>query len=374
MAAVIKSAGINSEIRTPPMHKIDSGHLPDRYARGWHCLGLAADYRDGKPHSINIFGTRLVIFQGEDQALRILDAWCPHMGADLALGEIKGNSVVCRFHGWSWGGDGACNSIPYCKRIPPKARIRAWLAREENKLLFVWNDPEGHPPAPEEIVPRIDEVFSSEWSDWSVVKWKIGTNCRELVDNQADMAHFGPVHGSTSVVYFANIFEGHVVTQVMVGANERLGGANNYLTTFATYMGPAYHVTHMYGEMQGVPIESILLNTHTPIDQNSFELRFGVIVKKIPGMTEEQNAAMIKGYVDLTNKAFGEDVEIWHNKVRIDNPLLCEGDGPIYQLRQWYDQFYTDRAKVPADLAKRRVIETDRGLEKKPPLRHVFEK
>ena len=81
---------------------------PTRYARGWHCLGQASDYKDGKPHRLDIFGTRLVAFTGEDGGIRILDAWCPHMGADLALGEVKGNAIVCRFHGWHWNGDGAC--------------------------------------------------------------------------------------------------------------------------------------------------------------------------------------------------------------------------------------------------------------------------
>ena len=97
------------------------------------------------------------------------------------------------------------------------------------------------------------------------------------------------------------------------------------------------------------------------------------MVKKIPGMSEEQSNDMIKQYVDLTCKAFSEDVEIWHNKVRIDNPLLCEGDGPIYQLREWYEQFYTDIDKVPAEQQKRRVVEMDQGLQEKPTLAHVFE-
>ena len=35
-----------------------------------------------------------------------------------------------------------------------------------------------------------------EWSDWSMVKWEIHNNCRELIDNIADMAHFVSVHGS----------------------------------------------------------------------------------------------------------------------------------------------------------------------------------
>ncbi len=56
---------------------------------------------------------------------------------------------------------------------------------------------------------------------------------------------------------------------------------------------------------------------------------------------------MVKGYVELTQQAFFEDVQFWHTKVRVDNPVLCDGDGPIHKLRQWYNQFYVDIADVP---------------------------
>jgi 3-ketosteroid 9alpha-monooxygenase subunit A len=369
MAVVVRAPAAPSE---SPIHRIEAKAPPSRYARGWHCLGLASEYKDGKPHGLSIFGTRMVVFLGESGRLHALEAWCPHMGADLSIGQVEGNSLVCRFHGWHWGGDGACTGIPYAKRIPPKARVRAWPTDEQNKMLFVYNDPEGHPPPPNVAIPRMAQAFSPEWSDWSLVKWTIKNNCRELIDNVADMAHFSTVHGPFNVVYFADIFDGHKATQVMVGANERLGGGD-LLTTVATYFGPAYQITHMFGAMNGMPVESILLNSHTPIDPHSFELRFGVIVKKFPGMSQEQCDQMVKGYVDLTNKAFGEDVQIWHNKVRIDNPLLCEGDGPVYQNRQWYEQFYMDAAAVPAELRGRKVIEIDKGLKNKPPLKHALE-
>src|SRR3569623_259450 len=90
-----------------------------RFARGWHCLGLADDYRDGKPHRLDLFGTRLVAFSSEDGRINILDAWCPHMGADLSLGLVSGNSLICPFHASSWGADGVCDHIPYARRIPP---------------------------------------------------------------------------------------------------------------------------------------------------------------------------------------------------------------------------------------------------------------
>lgn len=363
---------LNTATKVAGIHLPKAAEMPDRYARGWHCLGLASEYRDGKPHGIKAFGTRLVVFQGEDQQLRILNAWCPHMGADLSIGRIEGNNVVCRFHGWAYDGNGRCAHIPYSKTIPPRAAVRAWPALEVNELLFVWNDPEGAPPPPELAIPELPQGFSTEWSPWSMSRWEIDNNCRELVDNLADLGHFGPVHGSSDVKYFANIYEGHRATQVMVGINERLGGTRNHLTTVATYFGPAVLVCHMTGEAEGMPVESILVVSHVPIDQQHFELRFGVKVKKIASLSEEQNQRMAAQYTELAIQAFTEDVAVWHNKVRVDNPLLCAGDGPILQLRDWYEQFYTDVQAVPARLAQRRVIEIDLGLKQHPDLQHAF--
>ncbi|NVK44011.1 MAG: Rieske 2Fe-2S domain-containing protein [Oceanospirillaceae bacterium] len=336
-------------------HRIEAKPIEDRYARGWHCLGLASDYKDGKPHTLNIFGTKLVAYQGEDGELHILDGYCPHMGADLGKGCVEGNAIRCPFHAWRWGADGVCDDIPYAKRIPPKARIKQWTLCEQNHLLFVWNDPEGNPPPAEVAIPRIDACYSDAWSDWVIAKMVIDTNCRELVDNVADKAHFGPVHGSP-LTRFSNIFEGHVATQIMHGRSSRLSGAGE-LRTNAVYYGPAYQAVEMAGEMEGTPIESILLNCHVPIDLNSFELRYGVLVKKIPGLTHEQNKAMAEAYVAQAQAAFYEDVEIWHTKTRVDNPVLCDGDGPVGKLRQWYQQFYTDVADLPESLRERKVYE-----------------
>jgi 3-ketosteroid 9alpha-monooxygenase subunit A len=58
-------------------------------------------------------------------------------------------------------------------------------------------------------------------------------------------------------------------------------------------------------------------------------------------------------------KGFLQDVEIWRNKTKIDNPLLCEEDGPVYQLRRWYEQFYVDVADVTPEMTQRFEFEID---------------
>ena len=52
-------------------------------------------------------------------------------------------------------------------------------------------------------------------------------------------------------------------------------------------------------------------------------------------------------------------MRIWQNKTGIANPLLCEEDGPVYQLRRWYDQFYVDREDVTDEMTQRFEFEVD---------------
>ena len=62
---------------------------------------------------------------------------------------------------------------------------------------------------------------------------------------------------------------------------------------------------------------------------------------------------------DFIRIGFEQDVAIWKSKARIDNPLLCEEDGPVYQLRRWYEQFYVDVADIEPDMVARFEFEVD---------------
>lgn len=345
---------------------IEAAPTPTRFARGWHCLGLAATFRDGTPHEIEAFGTKLVVFQGADtHELSVLNAYCPHMGGNLAHGTVKGDTVACPFHDWRWSGDGRCAAIPYARRVPPRARTRAWTSLEQSGQLYVWHDPEGNPPPPEVTIPVIEGVGDPEWSDWSWNFLRVeNSNCREIVDNVVDMAHFYYVHYAFPH-YFKNVFDGHVATQYMestprgdvdLGTLSTGGG----LRSDASYYGPSYMIDKLWSDIGGgVELESVLINCHYPIDENSFMLMYGTIVKKLPGMSDEQAAEAARLTSEGLAVGFEQDVEIWKNKTRIDNPLLTEEDGPVYQLRRWYEQFYVDAADVKDEMVRRFEFEID---------------
>jgi 3-ketosteroid 9alpha-monooxygenase subunit A len=88
-------------------------------------------------------------------------------------------------------------------------------------------------------------------------------------------------------------------------------------------------------------------------------LQYGIIVKKSEALTDELAMQTAIGLGDFVKMGFEQDVDIWKNKARIDNPLLCEEDGPVYQLRRWYEQFYVDAADVTPDMVDRFEYEID---------------
>lgn len=335
-------------------YQIKAEPVPERFARGWYVVGNSASITT-KPRMLKVFGSKLVAYRGEDDGeVHILDGYCPHMGGDLSGGEVKGNSVVCPFHLWSWGSDGACDHIPYAKKIPAKAVIKSWPTLEKNGLVFIWQDPENNPPIPEQEPEANADWYSGEWTDWEMRAIPIASQGRELVDNMADMAHFGPVHYST-VKSFRNEMQGHKFIQYMVGGHQILTeGEGGLITSVATYEGPAYMTTTMTGSMDGHPMRVHLLVSHIPVDKNNFIINFGVMMKRDPSLSPEENQAMLDEYTEKNIESFHQDVAIWNNKCVIDNPLMCDGDGPIHMVRKWYSQFMTDVAEIREDQIKHR--------------------
>jgi len=349
---------------TDDVRLIEAGSVPTRFARGWHCLGLIRDFADGKPHQINAFGQKLVVFSGEDGVISVLDGYCRHMGGDLSQGTVKGNEIACPFHDWRWGGDGRCKLVPYAKRTPRLARTAAWPTLQQDGMLFVWNDPEHNEPPQDVTIPRIEGATSDNWTDWHWYTTVVHTNCREIIDNVVDMAHFFYIHGSMPT-HFKNIFEGHVATQYMKSAGRpdlsdpEEGVTILGTTSLAAYHGPSFMVDELTYHYEDFDQRTVLINCHYPIDENSFALQYGIVVEKNPSMPDELAVETAVALGDFVKMGFEQDVEIWRSKTRIDNPLLVEEDGPVYQLRRWYEQFYVDVADVAPDMVDRFEFELD---------------
>jgi 3-ketosteroid 9alpha-monooxygenase subunit A len=215
------------------------------------------------------------------------------------------------------------------------------------------------------LPPVLPGVGTDEYTDWTWEVLDVPTaHCREIIDNVVDMAHFFYIHYAFPTS-FRNVFEGHVATQFMESKGRPDMGGSGYgdadlvLKSEASYFGPSYMVNWLHVDYKGFETEVILINCHVPTSQNSFKLQYGVCVKKPEGVDAQTAEYIGRRYSETFKEGFEQDVHIWLNKAPVQNPLLCEEDGPVYQLRRWYEQFYVDKADVTAEMTDRFEFEVD---------------
>lgn len=306
------------------------------YPRGWFLVRFSDELAPGQVLPIRYFGEDLVLYRGESGAVKVLDAFCPHLGAHLGHGgKVEGDEIRCPFHAWKFDGEGQCTEVPYASRVPPRAKVDCWPVVERDGMIFVWHDPERG--APDWELPSLASLLEEgRFTAWSHSVLEIKTHPREIVENIVDTAHFMPVHG-THAKKFSNEFHGHVAVQHNEGVAYPLGGGEDPYTLTATYYGPGYMVTHMKGVL-----ESVIINAHTPIGPNLLHLRFAVALRQTG--KREISREFTDRYIDNLRRGYLQDVAIWEHKVFRERPLLSECDGEIGNLRRWYRAFFEPRS------------------------------
>ena len=63
------------------------GEFPPAYPNGWFGLLRSDELAVGASTSVNALGENFAIFRDEEGKVHILDAYCAHLGANLAIGS-----------------------------------------------------------------------------------------------------------------------------------------------------------------------------------------------------------------------------------------------------------------------------------------------
>jgi 3-ketosteroid 9alpha-monooxygenase subunit A len=142
-------------------------------------------------------------------------------------------------------------------------------------------------------------------------------------------------------------------------AGQGYGDESLTLESEATYFGPSFMVNWLKNDYKGFVTDVVLINCHIPTSDNSFVLQYGLKVRKPEGIDAKTTEYVGARYTEMFGDGFMQDVHIWLNKAPVQNPLLCEEDGPVYQLRRWYEQFYVDQADVQPEMVERFEFEVD---------------
>lgn len=321
---------------------------------GWYGVAFSADLKSGDVRPINYFGRNMVLFRTESGVAKIMDAYCPHLGAHLGYGgSVRGESIACPFHGWEFNGSGQCTSVPYAKNMPPKVAggkqaIYAYPTIERNQVIWAWYHPDRIEPTYE--IEMLDEYNSGEWEIAERRSWVINTTLQETAENPVDAAHFIYVHGTVGLPSGSTVFEGvkrdsHYEAQVPAvlpdGTFDPAGGTNTVFL-HAVAQGAGFTYQRFTGALN-----IVLMGLPIPISDNQMQLHFAFAQPKNMSDGEKMLAEFAKA--EISRQVEG-DIPIWEHKTYFDAPILCDSDGPIHQYRKWFRQFYERSTTNPGNL------------------------
>ena len=292
--------------------------FPFPVPNGWFIVATAEEVAAGTAVAKHYFARDLVVFRDEEGAAHVLDAYCAHLGAHLAVGgRVEGECLRCPFHGWAYDGEsGKVTDIPYydTEKVPTQAKVRAYPTVERNGMIWAWHHAKDEPPFFE--VPEVPEFADEAWQGPVLREYTIATSCQEMAENNHDPVHFRYVHGTDALPEQDHVVDGHYKRV------ESMGGS---------------FIRESFGLGLGVLRTtgwSTFLSSTTPIDEENVHVRWIFTTPPDATSTPEEVA-------DLFISGVSQDIPIWENKVYVERPVLVKQERTILEFREWAQQFYS---------------------------------
>jgi phenylpropionate dioxygenase-like ring-hydroxylating dioxygenase large terminal subunit len=301
------------------------------FPNGWFPLCFADEVIPGNVLPLHRFGRDLVAWRDGDGAVRVADAYCPHLGAHLGHGgTVIDGELRCPFHHWRYDGSGACVFAAGARRLPPNAKLQLLPALERNRLVFAWHDAAGRASGYE--IDRIPEIESGGYREVRRHVWTVRSHPQEMMENAVDITHFEAMHR----------WKAHAIDWIPEGPRYQMrikvdNSGEGYQSATAANaddvvsynVGPGFSYTRFTGRLR-----AISLNLMTPTEA-------GVVYNPQSfWVAPDIDEALAQGWAEGFLRDYADDIPVWEHKVFRATPALAEVDGPFARYRRWYAQFY----------------------------------
>lgn len=136
----------------------------------------------------------VIMFRKTDGKVVALEDACWHRMLPLSKGHLRGDEVVCGYHGLVFSAEGRCTEMPSQETLNPSACVRSYPLVELHRFAWIWM---GDPAlADESLIPNLFQNSHPEWAgDGGITHLKC--DYRLLVDNLMDLTHETFVHSSS---------------------------------------------------------------------------------------------------------------------------------------------------------------------------------
>lgn len=325
---------------------IEERNLDIGFPFGWYPVLLSTELVQGEVKPLRYFSKELAIWRGEDGEVRMVDAYCRHLGAHMGHGgKVHGNLLECPFHAWRYDGEeGVVKDIPYSENIPPRVQkkcTRTYHMKEANRLIWMWYHP--HDEAPLYDVVDIPECSDPEWSEYDECRWRVHGSLQNMAENGVDSAHFRYIHGTANVPeseFGWGDWDRTGIIRAQMGTPK--GMVDGSITSVSQGPGQAWV------RFSGIS-ETLLIACMTPIEENLLSIRYFYTQPK--SQKEGPGAGVAKAIIADVNKQLDQDKVVWDRQQYQPRPIICNGDGPIAKFRMYYKRYYAEGDGEPRHLA-----------------------
>lgn len=141
-----------------------------------------------------ICNTPVILYRKLNGQVAALEDACWHRMLPLSKGHLRGDEVVCGYHGLVFNPQGRCTEMPSQETLNPSACVRTYAVAERHRFVWIWM---GDPALAD--VSRIPNVFQNSDPAWAGDGGTTHLACdyRLLVDNLMDLTHETFVHSSS---------------------------------------------------------------------------------------------------------------------------------------------------------------------------------
>ncbi len=158
------------------------------------CLSEEVAEPDGTPVRVRLLGEDLVAFRDSEGRLGVLDEYCPHRRASLALGRNEECGLRCLYHGWKIDVEG--NVLEMASEPPEsgfveKVKHKAYPAREAGGFVWTYMGPSGEMPEFQQPA-----WLPSPETKISIVKLHVAANWAQTFEGGIDSAHSSSLHST----------------------------------------------------------------------------------------------------------------------------------------------------------------------------------
>ena len=335
-------------------HAVDQRErtYPPPYPDGWYRLAASGDIKPGAVRHVQCLGEQIALFRSNTESRQIaaVDAFCPHQGANLAYGVVKGGRLQCPFHGWQVDGHGRIR--PHSRADVQQAAHRHWEAIDYYGMVMMYHSARPDARAPYRLppLPKIDDrqlVLRGQYD-----AGEVDMHIIEFAENSVDFQHFPKLHGMMRIPWtgirlpwirirhepswslddtleHVSYFADEATLEIRGRVYERTRAR-----ALITFLGPGSIVKFDFSVPRIGAIT--MFQSHTPVAPLRQRVTFRwFAARHVPRI-------LVSYVVGNWISQWRQDVAIWRRKIYRPRPPGAVDDGARGTMHKWYRQFYPD--------------------------------